>query len=216
MNRTISLTLLLAVAAPGLSLAAAPRIWLVKDGKPAADVYAGTAEWETAERLVSRIEQWTGAKLALFGASEPPQGRRQMARVLIGTPKSLPEVARLLGKDLAAHKLGDEGYLISARANPPTLLVTGNTSISVLYGVGELLNYRLEVEKRNVWCEPFEAVERPALRYRWFWLSTSYAHWDAEYGGPHITDEVKIEPARYPGQFLGKTAYLNTYKAMID
>ncbi len=216
MHRALSLTLLLIVAGPGAASAAAPRVWLVKDGKPAADVYAGAAEWETAERLAARVEQWTGARLALFGASEPPEGRRHMARVLIGTPKSLPEIAHLSDKGPAGRELGEEGYLLAARADPATLLVTGATPVAVLYGVGELLNYRLEVEKGNVWCEPFEAAERPALRYRWFWLSTSYAHWDATYGGPHITDEVKIEPARYPGQFLGKAAYVNTYEAMID
>ena len=110
--------------------------------------------WDTFERYrqkgldARRAGQWDSARIYLLEAAramvelskqaqgdELQEGRRQMARVLIGTPKSLPEISRLLGKDLAGRKLGDEGHLLSARADPPTVLVTANTSLAVHYGV---------------------------------------------------------------------------------
>jgi hypothetical protein len=218
---------LLSAAVPQASRAEAQRIWLVKDGKPAADVFAGAPEWGVAEKLISRIEQWTGARLMLFGPSQPLESRKELARLLIGTSGSNPEIARLVGTDPAYSRLNDQGYALRATVSRPMIVVAGKTPVAALYGVGELLNYRLEVEKGNVWCEPFELVEQPALPYRWFWLSTSYAHWDATYGGPHVTDETArtyglhpdgtdIAPAKCPGQMLGPVAYLNTYKAMVD
>ncbi len=223
---TILAVILLVITAQ-TSRAEQQRIWLVKDGKPAADVFAGAAQWGVAERLIGRIEQWTGAKLMLFGPSRPLESRSEMTRLLIGTVASHPEIARAMASDSAYAGLSDEGYALRAKTGPATILIAGKTSPAVIYGVGELLNYRLEVEKGNVWCEPLELMEQPVLPYRWFWVSTSYAHWDATYGGPHVTDETQrtyglhpdgtdIAPAKYPGQMLGPAAYLSTYKVMVD
>ena len=203
------------------------RVWLVKDGKPVADVLAGTTEWGTAERLVRRIEKWTGAKLLLRGATHPASFRSDMGRLILGTAESHPEVAHRVGRSGAYQNLNDQGYLIKVMTDPPVMIVAGKTPPAVVYGVGELMHYRLEVEKGNVWCEPLELTEQPVLPYRWFWISNSYAHWDSQYGGPHITDEVhrlfgkhpdgtELTPTRYPAQSMGRDAFINTYKAMSD
>ena len=205
------------------------RIWVVKEGQAVADVYASASAWVDAEKLVNRIENWTGAKLMLLGATPAPAGREPMTRILIGTADSSVEIQRLIGRDSAYAELNDQGYLLRARTakGPNLAVVAGKSRVGTMYGVGELLNYRLEVSKTNVWCEPFEAAEQPALPYRWFWLSTSFTHWDARYGGPHMTDESEshfgrhpdgnpIAPGGYPGQGMGPEAYRHTYKTMID
>ena len=209
------------------SSAGTDRIWLVKQGKAAADVYVGSTEWIAAEKLVNRIESWTGVKLTLFGTTTPPPGREDMSRLLIGTADTSPEINRLIGKDEAYIGLNDQGYLLRATTDPGLIVIAGKSRVGTTYGLGELINYRLEVERQNVWCEPFEAAEQPALPYRWLWVSTSYAHWDARYGGPHMTDDSPrtygphpdgdpIGPSGYPGQFMGPDAYRHTYEAMID
>ena len=70
------------------------RTWLVKDGEAAADVYAGASEWVAAEKLVDRIESWTGVKLTLFGTTTKPAARESMSRDYEGETVSLIDVAR--------------------------------------------------------------------------------------------------------------------------
>ena len=208
--------------------AADERFWLVRDGVPTADIYASTAEWDTAEWLVKRIQQWTGQQLLLLDADAPlPASRASMGRLLLGTTEGSDEITRVLGADSSFQNLNDEGYALLATTDPPRLIVAGRSSIATRYAAAELLNYRLEVTPTDVWCEPFEVFEQPALPSRWFWISTSYAHWDDSYGGPHITDEMTrthgplpdgtdLHQVAYPGQMMGEEPYVDTYKAMID
>jgi hypothetical protein len=209
------------------SSAQVDRIWLVKDGQAAADVYAGATEWVAAEKLVDRIESWTGVKLTLFGTTTKPAARESMSRLLIGTADSTTDIDQMIGKNNSYVELNDQGYFLRATSDPDLVVIAGKTSVGTTYGIGELLNYRLEVDKANVWCEPFEVAEQPALPYRWFWLSTTITHWDARHGGPHMADESErnigrhpdgepISPGGYPGQFKGPDAYRDTYEAMID
>jgi len=211
----------------GTSSAGTDRIWLVKEGKAAADIYAGAPAWASAEKLVNRIESWTGVKLMLLGPTSALSGRPPMARLLIGTADTHPEINRLVGRKEAYTELNDQGYLLRATNDPDLIILAGKSRVGTIYGLGELLNYRLDVEKANVWCEPFEAAEQPALPYRWLWLSASFSHWDARYGGPHMTDGLEnyygrhpdgdpIAPGGYPGQSMGPEAYRHTYEAMID
>lgn len=228
MNRTDTLLVMVCLAVLlNTTAVEAGRVWLVKEGQPAADVYAGSPEWGTAEKLVRRIETWTGVKLILFGPTAQPPGRKTMARVLIGTAESSDEMKRLVGDDPAYRTLNEQGYLLRATKAPNLVIVAGRSHAGTFPGVGELLNYRLEVDAKNVWVEPFEAAEQPALPYRWFWLSTSFTHWDASYGSPHMTDEAQrvfgthpdgqpIGPGGYPGQMMGPDAYRRTYETMID
>jgi hypothetical protein len=205
----------------------AERIWLVRDGVPVADIHAVASAWPQAEWLVRRVEQWTGAKLMVLDAAGPPNKSRTLTRLYIGPPEACPDMRKSLPTGTQRAALGDEGYALIARDGPAVILAAGHTPASLHYALGELVNYRLEVTARDISCEPFEVLERPVLPYRWFWLSTSYAHWDAQYGSPHLTDETMrtfgphpdgsdLCPSAYPGQSLGRDAYFNTYKAMVD
>lgn len=212
-------------AAPGDEDAS--RIWVVRNGQPAADVYVGATEWSAAERMVRRIEAWSGAKLLMFGPSDPPASRRAMTRLLVGTTESMPVIAKLLTGRASHAALNTEGFTLLSRRDPDLILVAGRSSRTATYALGELLNYRLHVEPGNIWCEALDLSDQPALPYRWFWVSTSFNHWDEQYGGPHLTDETHTHfgahpdgtplcENRYPGQSLGVDAYLDTYRAMID
>jgi hypothetical protein len=48
-------------------------------------------------------------------------------------------------------------------ADTPRIWLVKEGKPAAHYGVGELLNYRLEVAKGNVGCAPLELVEQPAF-----------------------------------------------------
>src|SRR5205814_4153734 len=111
--------------------------------------------------------------------------------------------------------------------DPAVIAVAAESSPAAWYGAFELLNYRVEMSGHDVWCEPFEVSEAPALPYRWLWLSVSYAHWDPKYGSPHVTDETLrtygphpdgkgTAAAAYPGPNSGGDASRRPYCAMVD
>lgn len=118
--------------------------------------------------------------------------RRGSHTLLVGTPRSNPEIDAIIGKDVVELPEG-EGYLIREvkKGNRQYIVVTGNTDQGVLYGVFALLRHlqqhqplgklnlrsapRIENRVLNHWDNLTRTVERTmAGASLWNWFDLPY------------------------------------------
>jgi len=111
------------------------KIAFVQDGQPRAIIVTGreanAAEKFAAAELAEYIEKMSGAKLPVAAAGKG-------TRILVGTPKTNPEIARVwpgAAKDLKA--LGREGFILKTVGRD--VVVTGVPERGVLYAAYDLL-----------------------------------------------------------------------------
>ncbi|HMH24676.1 MAG TPA: alpha-glucuronidase family glycosyl hydrolase [Puia sp.] len=165
----------------GLSAEDGYRLWLrydlIKNGKILQEyrsaisgiLFAGPAASNGAPALsAAKTELLTGLQ-GLLGKKIPEQQNIMEGSILAGTIGSYPSIAILL-RDRHLEIRGEEGFaLFSATlGGKHCLVITGNTSTGVLYGVFRLL--RLIQEQQPV--GNLAITDAPTIRYR------ILDHWD--------------------------------------
>lgn len=186
----------------------------VEDNRPAATVVVGSRtnvedDLHFANILAGTIKQISGVETPIADTKDNVLSGRQ---VLIGTPKDIPLLERLLAKD-AVYKdktgcetlppeLGEHGFVIhKMRHNGREyLILTGLTNLAVLYAVNTLED-RLHTESGQVIVDGLGTrlmpiVNTPAFKYRS--LQTAV-------GGPDFLGS---------GQYMREFGY--DYKAFVD
>lgn len=103
----------------------------------------------------------------LLGSAPQSSPRSQGGAILLGTPRSSPEIAALR---LPLHQLGREGFILrsTGRGEDRRLVIAANEDVGVLYGVFALLRH---IQTRQP-IERLDVVERPASALRML------NHWD--------------------------------------
>ncbi len=206
---------LLPLAAGDVRADGRERVYLVRDGRPAAAVSHGSQDTATAMRLRARLREWTGALIRQSDLQEPvPSG---FTEILIGSPESHPRIAESLsGHDLKTT-LGAEGFLIrAARADAGgTVILAGATRLGAINATAECLSWQLRIDGGSAWLDAGEVTARPAMPMRMMWSSTGGANWHPDFDRFHagqgpalaaaITDEATyLEHTRRLTDFMSE------------
>jgi len=210
----IIFVLIVSIESPVFSEVIGESFVFVKDNRPAVTLVVGSRakvedDLHLANILAGTIKQISGVEIPIAGKEDKvPSGRQ----VLIGTPKDIPLLGRLLAEDTVYKdktrcetlppELGEQGFVIhkTKHNNKEYLILTGRTNLAVLYAVNTLED-RLHTEASQVIVDGFGTrlmpiVNTPAFKYRS--LQTAV-------GGPDFLGS---------GQYMREFGY--DYKSFVD
>jgi hypothetical protein len=160
------------------------KLWLVRDGRPAAVIVAGPEDRYPVSRLQRGIADVAGVQMPIRTPSES-DATEPGCTILVGSAASNPALARLAATaklDIAAAGLTEQGYRARwfEHQGRSWLVLAGGGHAGALYAVVDLLNWHLEHAGANAWLGPLDTRQVPRFRYRWFW------NWDhrMDWGGP--------------------------------
>lgn len=196
----------------GRSEQTAPDIFLVREGRRAAYVFApGENQW-AGMRLVDRIRRWTDVELQLVTSTAVPTPDSPV--IAIGSPQTNPLIEQVAGDDPRWADLGEQGYLVSAVSDDDrNVLVLGGAQIDgVNNAVSELLSWKTFVTADSVTVPgSLDESAVPGLTYRLLWNWNSRTNWR-----PTIKEMHARHYQRYNLIEEGEATYVTHFKRAID
>ncbi len=157
-------------------------IWLARDGRALCTIVRGTGNQYASERLRRWFKEDCGAEVEAF--RDAPAKNESRCLLIVGDASSNPLLARVAEAnrlDISNESLTEQGYVAKTVKYDgiDCVLLAGGGADGVLYAISDFMNWRAIAENGNARVEVLDAVEKPQLKYRWFW------NWDhrMDWGG---------------------------------
>jgi hypothetical protein len=173
---------------------------------------------KAADLLQSRIEQRTGAHLAVVSGEDSKRLTSETRRIILATPASSllpPFVAGHRGMPSTAE-LGEEGFYIATSGNDIVLLAREGRGM--IYAAGKLL-HTAKYFGGSMYADPPQGVDKPVMAERFLHITphchTSFQMMDAATIGPIIEEmalwglnglSIEIEESDFDDPFDNRVA----------
>ena len=195
-------------ATPNPTAGAGRRFYLVSSEKPIPCIVRGREDAHAAQVLAAALKRMTGEEAEV--TEELPGSSNRAPTILLGSARSNPAVANLLGREPLAENLKPEGFLLrTLGGSPECLLLAGADRVGALYAVHELINFYLETHDSTAWVPTLSVLENPALKYRILWTWDHSTNWELGVAG------MQEDGCENP-YMKSAEAFLKDYKKVVD